>query len=66
MLRVYASSRSFGRARRIALWTVSLPMCSERTPKRSLMYTVVVVAGRLRTASHFARNFIAASSCVQQ
>ncbi len=34
--RVYASSRSFGRASRIALCTVSLPICSERTPNFSL------------------------------
>ena len=36
MLRVYASSRSLGRAMRIALWMVSLPMCSDRTPYFSL------------------------------
>ncbi len=39
MLRVYASSRSFGRASRIELCIVSLPMWSERTPKRSVVYT---------------------------
>ena len=37
MLRVYETSRSFGRAIRIELCTVSLPMCSVRTPDFSLI-----------------------------
>ena len=57
MLRVYESSRSFGRASRIELCTVSLPMCNERTPKRSLTYTVSSSSAGLR-ARHFDSSFI--------
>ena len=57
MLRVYESSRSFGFASRIALCTVSLPMCRVRTPKRSLTYGVWSSDAGLRIF-HFARNFM--------